>query len=165
MKLQQFFLYLFVFVFLFVSCSSVQIAILRSERVGNTVYIENSDDEGNIIGIDNLIINNITFFPIDFIIYGIKNIDDTSSEIYKSKVNFRSQELLTLSEDIKNTINQYKYFCIQFSQGTLKKCSAYIEDRNLIIDIEQFGIEPCDDKNEIDPKVFIDLEKKFNQIL
>ena len=154
---------IFLLTVLFVSCQSIK--SLNSYRKGNSFYIQNIDSDGNIVGIDNIVINNITFFQIDFSIFGLKDINDEPKELCSSTVQMREKLTLNISKKLaekNDSLANYKYLCVQFPKGTLKKCSAYSESDDVYIEIEQYGIEQNEMQNQIDENLFEELEKSFN---
>ncbi len=155
---------IFLITIIFISCQSIQ--SLNSYRRGNSFYIQNTDSEGNIVGIDNIVINNITFFQLDFAIFGLKDINSNPKELCSSSVQMREKVTLNISKKLSeknDSLANYKYLCVQIPKGTLKKCSAYSVKNDVCIDIEQYGIEQNDIQNQIDEKLFEELEKSFNQ--
>jgi hypothetical protein len=157
-------LFLFIFTIIFTSCTSIQ--NLKSYKRGNDFYIENLDSEGNTVGIDNIVINNVTFFPIKYNILGLTEKGTSPKQLWNGTVAMRTNTTLDISKELSKTgdsLANYKYLCIQFPEGTLKKCSSYSENHDVCIDIEQYGVEPNKDLNQIDDDLFEELEKSFNQ--
>lgn len=149
---------------LFISCQSLK--MLNSYRRGNSFYIENIDLDGNVVGIDNIVINNITFFSIGFTIYGLKDTASEPKQICKTTIPMRTKNTLNVERklsEINDSLANYKYLCIQFSNGILKKGTAYSENNDVCIDIEQFGIEKNEEQNKIDENLFNELEQSFSK--
>ncbi len=146
------------------SCTTIR--QLKSYRKGNDFYIENIDSEGNIIGNENIIINNITFFSINYIILGITENNTTPKQLWSGTIAMRSKDTLNVRRELFKTgesLNNYKYLYVHFPEGTLKKCSSYCEDDDIYIEIEQYGIEPNVNLNQINEELLQELEIIFNQ--
>ena len=145
-------------------CTSIQ--NLKSYKRGNDFYIENLDSAGNTVGIDNIVINNITFFSIRYNILGLTEKDTVPKHLWNGTVVMRTKTTLDVNKELSkvgDSLANYKYLCIQFPEGTLKKCSSYSENHDICIEIEQYGVEPNKDFNQIDDDLFEELEKSFNQ--
>ncbi len=150
--------------FFIISCTSI--TNLKSYRKGNDFYVENIDSEGNTVGIDNIVIDNFTFFAIKYSILGITEKDSVPKQIWYGTVPMRTKTTLDVSKELSkvgDSLANYKYLCVQFPEGTLKKCSSYSENHDVCIEIEQYGVEPNNDLNQIDEDLFEELEKSFNQ--
>lgn len=157
MKVSFRFLLGFLCLFLFESCQSSR--VINSYRKGNNYYIENIDTDGNIIGIDNIVINNCTFFSIDFIIYGLNDLSSKPKLICSKNVQMRTNLKIFLYEDISN----YKYILVKFPNGTLKKCTSFVENNDMYIEIEQYGIEKNEEQNRIDEDLLEEVESVFSK--
>ncbi len=150
--------------FFIISCTSI--TNLQSLRKGNNFYVENIDTEGNSVGIDNIVIDNITFFSIKYIVLGITEKGSTPKQIWYGTVPMRTKTTLDVSKELSkagDSLANYKYLCVQFPEGTLKKCSSYSENSDICIEIEQYEIESNKELNQIDDDLFEELERSFNQ--
>ena len=157
--------FLSIFIVTFIGCVSTPV-MLNTYKKGSVFYIENIDKQGNIIGLDNIVINNITFFTIKYEVLGINDLKSNSKIICEGTVSGRDDEKIYMNNFFSNTrdpLSNYKYICIRFPEGTLKKCSAYCDDDDVFIDIEQFGGEKNTDIYSIDEDLFIELEKAFDK--
>ena len=153
-----------IYVILIASCQSVR--PLNSYRKGNSFYIQNIDSEGNVVGIDNFAITNITFLQIDFTVFGINDINSAPKELYSGRVHMREKSVFDISKKLSennDSLANYKYLCVQFPKGTLRKGRAYSEHNDVCIEIEQYGMEQNEIPNQIDENLFQELDRSFNQ--
>ena len=103
---------------------------------------------------------------IKYNILGLTENGTSPKQLWNGTVAMRTNTTLDISKELSKTgdsLANYKYLCIQFPEGTLKKCSSYSENHDVCIDIEQYGVEPNKDLNQIDDDLFEELEKSFNQ--
>ena len=81
--------FLCIFTIIFTSCTSIQ--NLKSYKRGNDFYIENLDSEGNTVGIDNIVINNVTFFTIKYNILGLTEKGTSPKQLWNGKIRIISR--------------------------------------------------------------------------
>ncbi len=157
-------LFLLLIFFIFLGCASIPV-FLKTYKKGNAFYIENIDDQGKVIGLDNIVINNITFFTIKYEVLGINDLQSMPKVLDEGNVSGRDEKKIYMNNyfsNSKDSLSNYKYICIRFPEGSFKKGSAYCDDDDVFIDIEQYGEDK--DKSEffINEELFIELEKAFN---
>ena len=155
---------LFVCAVLF-SCETTNIS-LNTYRRGNNFYIENANIEGTRAGSENIVINNITFFAIDYNILALTDKNTTPKLLWSGNVPMRTKITLELAKELlklNDSLANYKYLCVQFPNGSLKKCSSYSNCNDIYIDIEQYGVETNIELNKIDESTFEELEQSFGK--
>ena len=90
-----------VFIFLFVGCQST----VNTFKRNSSIYLENTDESGEINSLNGIIFDNITFFEIPFLVRGINNLDSEPILLAEGRVSMRGSEI----EKFIANDQKYKY--------------------------------------------------------
>lgn len=146
------------------SCTSIK---MDSFQKGNSIYILNKNQNNEILAYDNVIINNRTFLPVEYSLYGLSDLENEPYLLSKGTIPLRSSNFLLVSELNINklTLDKYNYLCINILNGVVKEYYISTEHDDIIIDIEQFGsinkIESASE-SEISEDMKKELENSFS---